>query len=40
MTLFDGEMSFALLPFQLQPRDLDRDCGLYQSAGVAKLIHS
>ena len=24
----------------LQPHDLDRACGLYQSVGVAKLIHS
>ena len=40
-TTFDGEMNIAELPFQLlQPRDLDRGCGLYQSVGVAKLIRS
>ena len=32
-------MSFAKLPV-LQPRDLNRACGFYQSEGVAKLIHS
>ena len=38
-TAFDGEMNFAVL-LLLQPRDLDRGCGLYQSVGVAKLNRS
>ena len=42
--IIDGEMTRALpcchFNCVLQPRDLDHDCGLYQSVGVAKLIHS
>ena len=43
LTTFDGEMNFAVLLFQLRYCNLttlDRGCGLYQSVGVAKLIHS
>ena len=43
-TTFDGEMNFAdgvaVSIALLQPRDLDRGGGLYQSVGVAKLIRS